>query len=255
MIKGRAPRLVVFGDSHYAAIRQAGAEGLFDATGIDLEYWGHVGRRFNYLSFRDGAIVPVDDFTAQRFAKFNEKGRRHLPAADFDLALFMGVRVILFPAFATLARNAALGQRISSGLRHRILRDQLAWSASYGFAKGFVKAGTPVVLVPIAFPTTGCPINTLTPAEADAADALRPGIWADLTAMAAQDGITLLAQPESTVTGGLFTRAEYGVPDIAVSGDHHHKNAAWGALAMNRTLDLLRGGDLLDASGADQLRR
>ena len=61
------PRLCIFGDSHYACLKQAEVQGLVDVSGVDLEYWGHVGGRFRYLEVRDGAIHPIDDFTA-RFA-------------------------------------------------------------------------------------------------------------------------------------------------------------------------------------------
>ena len=76
----RLPRFCIFGDSHYACLKQAEMQGLVDVSGIDLEYWGHVGGRFRYLEARDGAIYPKDDFTAMRFAKFNAKGRTFLPA-------------------------------------------------------------------------------------------------------------------------------------------------------------------------------
>lgn len=81
------PRLCIFGDSPYACLKQAGAQGLVDVSGAELEYRGHVGGRFRPLEVRDGAIHPTDDFTAMRFAKFNAKGRAFLPAAEDDVTL------------------------------------------------------------------------------------------------------------------------------------------------------------------------
>ena len=77
-------RIAIFGDSHYACLRLAHVQGMVNLSAYEVEYWGHVGKRFRLLEFRDGAIHPMDEMTAQRFAKFNEKGRTFLPAAEFD---------------------------------------------------------------------------------------------------------------------------------------------------------------------------
>ena len=116
----RLPRFCIFGDSHYACLKQAEMQGLVDVSGIDLEYWGHVGGRFRYLEARDGAIYPKDDFTAMRFAKFNAKGRTFLPAADFDVILVMGARVYIWRLFQRVLALLSAGPLVSEGLQRRI---------------------------------------------------------------------------------------------------------------------------------------
>jgi len=93
------PRFCIFGDSHYACLRQAQRQGLVDMSGLEVEHWGHVGGRFLFLELRDGAIHPKDDFTAARFARFNEKARTFLPADAFDAILVMGARTYLLTPF------------------------------------------------------------------------------------------------------------------------------------------------------------
>ena len=148
------PRLCIFGDSHYACLKQAEVQGLVDVSGVDLEYWGHVGGRFRYLEFRDGAVHPVDDFTARRFAKFNAKGREFLPARDFDTIHVTGARVYVWKLFHQVLRGLTQGPFLSSGLARRILTDGLRGQAGYQLSAGLASTGTArVVLSPIAYYT------------------------------------------------------------------------------------------------------
>ncbi len=234
-------KLAVFGDSHYACVRQAHAQDLVDVAGVEVEYWGHVGSRFNFLDFKDGAIVPKDDFTAQRFAKFNEKGRLFLPVADFDMVLFMGARIDVTRLVAVMLRQAG-GSFVSAGLRRRMVRDRLEGLMAYGFAKSFAATKTAqVVISPVPFPTEGYRgmDEALTPTVRTAAAAERAEIWAVIVAAAAEDGIVFLPQPEETVTGGCFTSAAYAVDRFYERDDYAHRNAAYGALVLSDVLGRL----------------
>ncbi len=235
-------RLAVFGDSHYACLRQAHGLGLVDVSTVDLEYWGHVGKRFNCLELRDGAIMPTDDYTAQRFAKFNEKGRRFLPAADFDMILFAGARTYVAPLFRRVLHARAHGPFLSLGLSRRMLRDTLNDQSGYQLAKGLAATGPArIVLSPVAFPTEhpAGPAAELMPEVCSATPEDRAGLWQMAVEIAASDGITLIPQPEETVTG-IFTRADFAVDDHVAKRDYEHRNPAYGALVFSRALALLR---------------
>jgi hypothetical protein len=239
------PRVVIFGDSHYACLRRAHIRGLVDVSDVDLEHWGHVGRRFNNLAFQDGAIHPTDDFTASRFARFNEKGRRFLPAADFDFVLIIGARTYLDPVFRSLLLAAAKGPFITSGLKRRMVRDYLHRHVGYRFACQFAATGTARILMSaVAFPTEGSPRhektvgNTLRPATAEEL----AEIWQIVTATAAADGITLIPQPPETIVDGVFTRADYAVDDHLAKNDFAHRNAAYGALILTQAMAVIRAG-------------
>ena len=117
-------RIVIFGDSHYACMKKGLDAGLVTLPeGVELEFWGHVGRRFHFLDFVDGAITPVDDYTAARFAKFSTRKRKTLPIRDFDTVFFMGCRIRTFNAFAGLIEADRRGDFISTSLRERILQE------------------------------------------------------------------------------------------------------------------------------------
>lgn len=233
------PRFCIFGDSHYACLRQAEAQGLADVSGVELEYWGHVGTRFLHLTARDGVIHPLDEVTARRFAKFNTRGRTFLPAADFDAILVMGARVHVATLFQRLLQMLAEGPFVSQGLQRRYLADGLRRQMGYGLARGLAADGTArVLLAPVAYPTAD---HDRAAAEVPAAVVDRlPEFWRMLDATAAEDGITLVPQPEGTVVAGMWTDPAYAVADHVAKQDYAHKNAAYGALVLERVMPLVR---------------
>jgi hypothetical protein len=215
-------------------------QGLVDMSGAEVEYWGHVGKRFNFLGFRDGAIVPKDEFTANRFAKFNEKGRRFLAPDDFDMVLFMGARVDVSPRMTSLLRLGAMGRSVSTGLKRRVAHDFLQSQMCYGFAKGFAAAGSArIVMAPVSFSTENPAADTSDPVRSCTAED-RAEVWSYFVDAAAQDGITFLPQPDETVTAGVFTKADYAVDRYQERNDYCHRNPAYGALILAQTMALLR---------------
>ncbi len=237
------PRFCIFGDSHYACLKQAETQGLVDVSGVDLEYWGHVGGRFHFLQVRDGAIHPTDDFTAMRFAKFNAKGRTFLPAADFDVILVMGARVYVWPLFKRVLTLLSAGPLLSEGLQRRILTDDLRRNQGYQLARGLAADGTArVLLAPTAYYTEGAAhlASAFPPEVAMLIPDRVPDYWRILEAVAAEDGIALLRQPEETVVHGLFTDAAYAVADHVAKQDYEHHNAAFGALILAQAMPIVR---------------
>lgn len=245
------PRLCVFGDSHYACVRQAEAQGLVDTAGVALEYWGNVGGRFRYLQFRDGAIHPPDDAVASRFAKFNAKGRTFLPAAEFDAILVMGARIYPWRVFFRLLQLLSNGTFVSEGLQRRILSDGLRGYHGYQLASGLAATGTArVLMAPVAFYTANPErfAASITPVIAGLIADRLPWFWSVLSEAAAADGITLIAQPDETVTDGMFTDPAYAVADHVAKADYEHHNAAYGAVILSRALALVDGMDVGAAS-------
>jgi len=237
------PRFCIFGDSHYACLKQAEVQGLVDVSGVDLEYWGHVGRRFHYLRVCDGAIHPTDDFTAMRFAKFNAKGRKFLPAADFDVIFVMGARVYVWGLFQRVLTLLSAGPMVSEGLQRRILTDGLRGHLGYQLARGLAADGTArILLAPTAYYTEDAArLAAAFPPEVAALIPDRlPWFWRVLEDAAAEDGITLLRQPEETVVHGLFTGVDYAVDDHVRKQDFEHHNAAFGAAVLAQVMPIVR---------------
>jgi hypothetical protein len=236
------PRVCVFGDSHYACVRQAEAQGLVDTRGIDLEYWGNVGGRFRYLEFRAGAIRPPDEALARRFAKFNAKGRTFLPAAEFDAILVMGARIYPWRVFFRVLQTLTDGPFVSEGLQRRLLADGLRGYYGYRLSAGLASTGSArILLAPVAYYTAN-PAHfqdSITPAMQEVLAERLPWFWDVLARAAAEDGIDLIPQPEETVTAGMFTDPAYAVADHEARQDYEHRNAAYGAVILSRAFALL----------------
>ncbi len=244
------PRFCVFGDSHYACVRQAAAQGLVDGHGVELEYWGNIGGRFRYLEFRDGAIHPPDDAVASRFAKFNAKGRTILPAAEFDAILVMGARVYVWRALFRLLQMLCEGPFVSEGLQRRFLADGVRGYQGYRLAAGLASTRTAqVLLAPVAYYTANPErIATITPQMARLMEDRLPWFWDVLAEVTAEDGITLIRQPEETVVAGLFTDPAYAIADHVAKADYEHHNAQYGALILAQALDIARSLRRQDAT-------
>lgn len=235
-------RLAIFGDSHYAAVRQAETRGLVDLSGFEVEHWGHTGRRFRFLGYRDGAIVPDDDYTAGRFAKFNEKGRTFLPVADFDAVLFVGCRLYVTHLFVTAARARADGGFVTSALMERLITDNFANARAWEFARRFARDGTAQILfAPVSLPTDGVADVAWTdfPEATPEIEADGRQIWKRLVALAAREGITFLPQDPATMASALYTRAEFGTERAGEIHDAEHKNAAYGATVLAAALQAI----------------
>ena len=239
------PRLCVFGDSHYACVRQAEAQGMVDVGEVDLEYWGNVGGRFRYLEFRDGAIHPPDAAVASRFARFNAKGRTFLPAADFDAILVMGARIYPWRVFFRLLTALAEGPFVSEGLQRRFLSDGLRAYQGYQLAAGLAATQTArVLLAPVAYYTANPErfAASVSPVMARLMAEKLPWFWTVLATAAAEDGIDLIPQPDKTVVDGMFTDPAYAVADHLAKADYEHHNAAYGALILTRALAMIQAG-------------
>ena len=192
-------RLCVFGDSHFACVRIAVDKGLVDTSGVDVEFWGNIGKQFRHLTWRNGQVEPMDDFTAQRFAKTNEKGRIVLNGADFDAIFFMGCRIDVHRLFPeALHRRRTPELRLSAGVERRWFADFIRRQPPYHFARNFAaQADTRVLLAPVPFDT------------------------------------------EQTVVNGCCTDPQYAVQKHIERDDRTHKNPAYGALILTEALERL----------------
>ncbi len=240
----RPKRLCVFGDSHFACVKSAFDRGLTDSEGVDVEFWGNIGKQFRFLTWRNNRVEPMDDFTERRFAKTNVKGRTVLEAQDFDMILFQGCRIDLYRIFPELLhRRRTPSARLSSGVERRYVRDFLMRLPPYHFARNFAAQGAArIVLSPTSFDTDG-PHATI-PQKFTAADAAtqedRTAIWAVVADILQEDGIGLLPQPDDTVVNGYRTHTDFAVKDHEARGDVTHKNPEFGALVLNAAVALLR---------------
>lgn len=234
--------VAIFGDSHYACLRLAHGQGLVDLSALDLEYWGHVGKRFRFLEYREGAIHPLDEMTAQRFAKFNDKGRRFLPASDFDEIVFIGCRIDIARVFMGLIDAHMQGLYLSIALRQEMVRHRLHELAAYRMAVQMAALGQARIwLHPISMFGQGTQHydSFITPAMRLATPAAREAVWQVFAQVMAQDGINLLRQLDHSYADGVFTDRAYLIDGYAEMNDYTHRTASYGALVWGQILQAL----------------
>jgi hypothetical protein len=236
-------KLAIFGDSHFACVKQALDAGLVNTDGFEIEFWGHAGRRFRTLYFDDGAVRCKDPVSAQKFSNANVHGRKFLPVADFDHILFVGARISVFNIFAAHATWESSGNFASTGLRQRHIRDHLERFLGYKIARS-AAAGrkAKILLFPISFPTQGRKLSS-NQEHGDfiqATPKTRFQTWQDIRAVGGNDDIEILRQPEETILEGLFTDEKYAVLD---PNDYAHKNKTYGALILSHALESIKAAD------------
>ncbi|MEP4337197.1 MAG: hypothetical protein ABJ360_12575, partial [Roseobacter sp.] len=130
----------------------------------------------------------------------------------------------------------------SLGVERRWIHDFLLRLPPYHFARDLAaQKAARIVLSPISFNTEG--LEREIPAKfANAADATpedRADLWAIVADILAEDGITLLPQPDHTVVSGCSTHPDFAVRKYLERGDKTHKNATFGALIVNDAIKML----------------
>jgi hypothetical protein len=236
-------RMCVFGDSHFACIKSAYDQGLVEAEGVDIEFWGNIGKVFRRLTWRNDQVEPMDEFAKNRFAKTNEFGRTALNAGDFDMILFQGCRVDLYRLFPELLhRRRTPEAHLSPAVERRWVHDFLLRLPPYHFARNLAaQQSAQIVLSPISFNTEGIepeiPSNFASAEDATSTD--RADLWAVVADIMKSDGIALLSQPDNTVVAGCCTHPDFAVRNYLERGDKTHKNPAFGALVINAAIKLL----------------
>jgi hypothetical protein len=240
----RPLRLCLFGDSHIACLRYALNHSPAALDPHDVEFWGTTGNRFRFMSLQDGAIVPDDDFTAKRFSVISKTGRTRLSPAGLDAILFMGCRTRIDGLFLEfLHRNRTPGMALSSGVKAAMIAGHLRAMYAYRFAMDFARQGRArIVFAPVSFPVAGFAHPGLAefPDGVQGTKGERAAIWALVREVMAEDGITLLPQPDRTVTEGCFTLPAFATRRLS-AGDHMHKNAGYGAAVLRGLRGVLAG--------------
>lgn len=238
----RGKHICIFGDSHIACIKKAVDSKLVDLDNNEVEFWGTTGNRFRHLSYKNGAIVPTDKTTTERFAKLNGQGRKLLHPDDFDMVLFMGCRIRLSDLFMDFLHRRLHPHRfISHAMQTAIVAAHLDRHSTYQFAKQFAAQNKAKILfAPVSFHTTDLadlPRNLKNAANATSKD--RALLWEIIRLIMEGDGIILIPQNEGTVTKGCFTRTEFAVKNAAENNDFTHKNAEYGAGVLQDALAYL----------------
>lgn len=244
-------KIMLFGDSHLAAVRRGMAQVPIPA-GAEISFWGTPGSRFRHISWRDGQIIPNDPTTAQAFARFSAEGLTRLDPAQFDVVVFVGARIrpgAVIPGILNHMMHS--GRHLSQAFIHALLADHLRQHTTYRMARDMAGGGTRVLMNPISFETEGKspPPRSLGRARR-AGEAENRLLQEHIAAIMAEDGIEAVLQPLSSITNGYQTAARFGLD----GDDAVHKNSDYGALVLQQILNQILDGNALHRSTPAHLK-
>ena len=233
-------RICVFGDSHIGSLRNALSEGLTSAPDhSEVEFWGAPGPSFRSIGWSNGAIRAKEG-ALEMVLQVNGKGRTVLAPADFDTFIFYGARYRMAEFFGPYLQWVDDNGSLPSVAVLRICARMFAQSnITYDMACELAKAGCNVIYVPAPFHTDGIIdidargrfLGTY-PGVVNASFEHRAALWSALVDVAAQDGITLVPQPEDTVSRGALTMKVFARDGASEVGDTGHKSPAFAARWM-----------------------
>jgi hypothetical protein len=233
-------RICIFGDSQIGSLRNALTEGLTAApAGSELEFWGAPGPSFRLIDWSDGAIRAKDS-ALEMVLQVNGNGRSALAPDDFDTFVFYGARYRVAEFFGPyLQWMDETGNLPSAAVLRASARMFSECTRAYRMAVQLAKDGCNVIYVPAPFYTDG--INDIDargrflgiyPGAANATADHRAALWSALVDVAGEDGITLVPQPEDTVTRGALTLNVFAREGATEIGDTGHKSPAFAARWM-----------------------
>ena len=228
-------KVMLFGDSHLAAVRR-GLAAIPPARldGVELQFWGTPGNRFRHIDWQDGRITPLEEATANAFARCNA-------------VVFVGARIRPGAVVPDLLNHIADPDRyLTRAYIKAVIAAQFRRLSTYRMAQAMAAAGkTRVLLNPISLSTHragAAPRPYAMARRASRADIAL--LWSAMAEVLAEDGIGAILQPQDTVVAGYLTDERYGLPP----GDDAHKNAEYGALILEAILQAVQR----PAGSADQ---
>jgi hypothetical protein len=233
-------RLCIIGDSQLGSLQTAMQTGLTAAPdGVSVEFWGATGPDFRQIHWGDGAIRAsgAAKVTAQ---KINAAGRDHIAPEDFDTVIFFGARLRVAEFFGPYLDWAHTHGNLPSKAVLYTSAKEFVWETrAYRMAHTLAQSGCDVIYVPGPFYTADILDQTVKnrffhayPGARFGTGAQRDVLWSTLEAVSADLNISLIRQPEDTVTQGVLTDVSFACEHAVENGDVGHKSAAFAARWM-----------------------
>ena len=235
--RAKTKTLCMIGDSQIGSVALALKDGLAAVPdGYEMEFWGVEGPAFRSIDWVDGAIRPAPA-ALERVLTINGNGRDHIAPGQFDGVVFYGARLRVAMFFAEYFQWASGRITLpSQSVLDTAVHDFAISTRAYRMGRELAAAGDRVFYVPAPFNSDGvrdlaAPGNLYHdhPAAFAATAQDRAHLWEAFERVAARDGITLIRQPEDTVTSGILTKAEYCCAGAIEEDDIGHKSPSFAA--------------------------
>jgi len=240
-------RICAIGPSHLAALRTADQNGLFDTSGHEIDYMGHVWWVFGKIRL-DGKRLFFDMNPPIR--PLAPDLSTEVTVTDYDALLVHGV---VAPATRIMEASGARRGTYSESMRRKVVERALKRGRAFDCLAEIPKVfDGPVIVSPRpekAVPS-GAVVEDTGKGDVDDINRLLSQVLSEM-------GIAYLPQPIKTVLNGRYTRREYSEGSLRLGerGGHKdedvlHMNEKYGALVFNRALRLLTELKAVENSGA-----
>lgn len=253
-------RILVIGNSHVAALRNAWADDEHRWDAWDFAFFGLPGSDLSKLHMTDGVLGTKNRQIRARMRRYSQL--KALDTTGYDAFVIVGGYSLIATAGFSMAHRAsdfpsvrAAGGDdtndyllVGKGLFEGGLDARLISTAAGHILRQLAPMGRPILIVPEPLPAPDCGDD----AEKFGAyaDLIRRGdqpIWAALFQAAARrcfgDRAQLLGWPGEAVQDGAFTRADLMRGSMRLDlaemvphpvNEYAHANAAYGAIVMDQ---------------------
>ena len=249
-------KVCIIGNSHLAALKLAIDNGALVGTGADIVFFGTPGPPFKKVRFRKGAVRGPkslhDNF-------LNVSGGRYtrIDPAEFDVVVIYAGNFYFHKLVGNIHHTLGCQVHLTEDCLSTGVERWVTSRHAFRLANAIAKAAptTRTILVPRPIPAIGAATEPETvdrnmeiPWLWDTLEAaFRKKIWNICRQTAAQKGVELLLQPESTIDANQFTKAKYTSHSTRLLGrarahepsDVKHMNAEFGEVVLMSLLAYL----------------
>jgi hypothetical protein len=242
--------ICLIGTSHLAALKYGSAL-LRPSKAYELDFFGCAGGVFRSASLIDGWLVPDTEPMRQRF-RVSAAGRDRIEVGAYDafaIVGFAGVDSITRVCHECVTVGMALkkGRRlVSPALFAAIAEGQIRSQPGIRMALQLREATKAPVFV-LCKPRPGLGIKAvkfrLRRMSEGGDGTIIQGVYREVVARLASDGLIVLDQPAQTIAEDVFTDEMYSVGSKRLASaeehgeeDHSHMNPEYGALVLEALL-------------------
>lgn len=258
-MSARRPTIAVVGNSHLAGLKLGWDATQEDARAAELVFFGSTRQSVRQLERRGKSLVPTSADVAESFHA-TSGGARAIDTDRFDAffltAMEYGPQHLLNLAaeFRFMdARFPATRQMVSRGCFMQAAGDALRASTCAATARKLRAITDKPILILAQAAYSIDALNKPSLAGFKGTDKafweLVQSLWVEAAnAVAAELGVKVCLQPESTREGPFFTIARYAHGSVRLRGgtlnvkheanDTSHMNAQYGALALKRAIEV-----------------
>lgn len=225
-------RIVVIGNSHLAAFKLAWDDLADNYQDVRLVFFGSAGEEMrSKVAIEDDCLVAVTEEARNDFY-FTSGGLTKIDFSDFDAVLLIGMGCRMLPLYSALkshrvydapssslpSRKKASYRTISAACIAQICMDQMKNTSLFQILSLIRSVSNiPAFIIPCPFPSEACAYDDRARwafLKRIASKTVQQSYYEGLACLCRSFAATLITQPDTTITGLLFTKEELSVGSV-----------------------------------------